>query len=78
MSALLYNEDYAVDLGDHVEFRCADGLSAEGQVIRIHPRLGAVTIRYEDHLDSYRTSGRPRVRSERVAVRDVNLLRRDG
>lgn len=78
MSVLRYDEDYEVDLGDHVEFRCADGLRAEGQVTRMHPRLGAVTVRYEDHQDFYRTSGNPRVKSERLAVGRVDFIRRDG
>ena len=74
---LSYDDEYVVELHDFVE-AVIDGASQEGQVTTIHPRLGMVTVRYDDFLDLVRSTGCPRTKSRRVAIDFVSLLARDG
>lgn len=78
MTALTYSDGlYEVEMYDRVDIRLPDGSQVEGEVRNIHPRLGAVTVRYEDHNDTYRTTSNPRRKSARVPVADVDLIGRD-
>lgn len=75
--ALAYTDGtYEVEQFDHVELRL-NGFVFEGQVTKVHPRIGQVTVRYDDYEDPQR-DGTPRQRGVRVPVADVDLVRRDG
>ncbi|WP_119167087.1 hypothetical protein [Algihabitans albus] len=82
MAQLWYGDDpaseYVVELFDRVEVRLGDGMVAEGLVKKIHPRRREVSVRYEDHIDAYRTTSNPRRKTVRVPVTAVDLIARDG
>lgn len=66
-----------VEMHDQVELRLGHD-TFDGVVVAIHPRLRAVTVRYDDDIDCHPITGRPRRKSVRVPVGDVDLMRRDG
>ena len=67
---------YEVEPFDHVEIRL-NGRLFDGQVTKVHARLRAVTVRFEDYTDP-RRDGTLRRRSVRVPVGAATLIRRDG
>lgn len=74
---LRYDDDYAVERFDRVDF-LVDDLRAEGVITKIHPQLRQVTVRYEDWQDCYRTTAKPRRKTLRLPVARVELIARDG
>ncbi len=73
--------DYAVEPFDRVEARLSgrfDGRQVEGVVTRIWPRKRAVTLRFADGYDPWRTTGNPRIKTVRVQIDRVDLIARDG
>jgi len=76
---ICYGDDgeYAVELFDRVDVSI-DGKVFDGVVTAVHPRLGAVTVRYQDHQDIARTTGNPRTKRARLTIGDVELVARDG
>lgn len=77
-AVLFYASDreYAVELGDRVELPLTDGTFA-GVVTKLHPRALEVTVRYEDHHDTYRTTSNPRQKTVRLPIEAVDLVGRD-
>ena len=78
MTTMFYGDDqeYAVELHDRVELR-RDGHTFDGVVVKLHPRSSEVTVRYEDWLDTARTTGNPRTRTARAHLLAVDLIGRD-
>ena len=76
MSTLFYCDDgvYQVELHDRVEVRL-DGRTYSGVVRAIH--RNEVTVRYEDHRDYARSTGRPRQKTRRFPIAAVELVGRD-
>jgi hypothetical protein len=72
---LRYDENYAVELFDHVEVRIG-GLTFDGEITGLYPRKGMVRVRYLDTLD-FRKDGEPKRKPARVPVGDVDLIGRD-
>ena len=84
MSGVLrYDETYAVELYDRVEMRL-DGQIFDGEITKIHPRLGMVRVAFLDHRDTCRDGSPKRQYREakrtsvRVPAVDVDLMERDG
>lgn len=73
---LRYDEDYAVEMFDHVEFDY-EGYRHDGQVVKIFPRAGEVKIRFEAAFFLLRRGERAS-RSIRLPASQVDLERRDG
>ena len=71
------NDGYEVEVFDHVEIK-VDGMIAEGQVVKLHPKDRQLSVRYEDHLNAYRTTGNPRVRTIKMPLAEVVFAGRDG
>lgn len=78
MSALFYDNDpeWEVELFDHVEVNL-EGSTCSGQVKKLHPKSGEVTVRY-DTMETYRTSQEPIWKTARFPISAVMLVRRDG
>ena len=83
MSALAYDDDYQVELFDHVQailqrnaFALGAGgnfdqhLTVEAQVTKILPHKRSVRIRFQDPSTEH-------TRSEVISIKDVTLDRRD-
>lgn len=84
MSGFEYEDGTRVEVGDIVARANTysflsdddDDDAEDGEVVQIMPRLGAVKIRYEDHHDAYRSTGKPRIKTDVVDPSQLNLVRR--
>ena len=75
---LRYDENYDVQMFDHVEVTCPiTGTVYDGVIKKIKPRVGRVVCLIDDHTDWTRSGGPRRKRME-VAVEHVTLAARDG
>jgi hypothetical protein len=73
---LRYCDEYAADVFDHVLFDF-EGFEHDGQVTKLHPKTGEVTVRFEK-ADFLCRRGERRKMSARVPVHHVTFERRDG
>jgi len=71
-----YPDEMVIEAFDHVELR-ADGAVFEGQIVKLHPKLRKVTVRYADFQDC-RRDGEPKQKTTQVSFQAVDLVRRDG
>lgn len=79
MTTLTYSDGiYTVEAFDHVAFiDPKDQLRDEGQIVRIYPRKNEADVRcaVADHL---RARGARRMRTVRLSINAIDLIRRDG
>ena len=71
-----YDATYAVEIYDVVDVEI-DRQTHVGVITRLFPCTGEVRVRYRDEIDVTR-AGNPRIKSVRVAVREISLMARDG
>ena len=74
---LIYADGEAVEVGDIVDVRLPHGIDPfDGRVLRSHPLRAEVGVRVEDYTD-HTKQGTPRMKTFRVPIADVDLVRRD-
>jgi len=76
MAKLTYEDGIVCEVFDHVALLTGAKVF-DARVTKLHPKLGEVSVRYEDYTDTTRT-GEPKTKSARVSPRLLELVRRDG